>query len=326
MESEGLINIGSGTEAIARPRFVDRFWPMPSVSGFTGLLPSLRTNGGFRVWLPQPAPVPAPLGRIGSLEVRLAQNAAEIRQAQRLRYRVFYKHGSAIASASAMLARRDIDVFDDICDHLLVIDHAADRRPRRVVGTYRLLPQEVAARHYGFYTSREFDIDGLVTRHRSLRFLELGRSCVLPQYRNKRTVELLWQGVWAYVRQHRFDVMFGCASLDGTDLDKLALALAFLHHHGRAPEAWRAPALPEHFIDMNRMPKDAIDPRMGLRMLPPLIKGYLRLGCHIGDGAVIDSQFGTTDVLIVLPVSAINVRYLKHFGEYDAGVSEQGAN
>ncbi|MBI4275047.1 MAG: GNAT family N-acetyltransferase [Rhizobiales bacterium] len=320
------MDIGHGTDAIARPRFVNRFWPMPDITGFTRLLPSLRTNGGFRVWLPQPVHVAAPLGRIGSLEVRLAQNTADIRKAQRLRYRVFYRHGSAIAGASTMLARRDIDVFDDICDHLLVIDHASGRRSPQVVGTYRLLPQEVAARNYGFYTSREFDIDGLVSRHRSLRFLELGRSCVLPQYRSKRTVELLWLGVWAYVRQYRFDVMFGCASINGTDPDKLALALSFLHHYGRASEAWRAPALPKHIIGMNRMPREAIDPRAGLRILPPLIKGYMRLGCYIGDGAVIDSQFGTTDVLIILPVSAINARYLKHFGEYGAGGGTQEAN
>ena len=111
-----------------------------------------------------------------------------------------------------------------------------------VVGTYRLLRQEVAERHDGFYSAGEFDIGGLIARHPGLQFLELGRSCVLPPYRNKRTVELLWHGIWTYVRQHHLDVMIGCASLEGTDPDALALPLSFLHHLRRAPEDWRAGA------------------------------------------------------------------------------------
>ncbi len=144
----------------------------------------------------------AALGRLGSLEVRLAEGKREIKRAQKLRYRVFYKDGTAIADAATLLARRDKDAFDKICDHLLVIDRAAKpsiggKLP--VVGTYRLLRQDVAESHGGFYTENEFDIAGLIERHSNLRFLELGRSCVLPRYRNKRTVELLWHGIWSYV-------------------------------------------------------------------------------------------------------------------------------
>jgi putative hemolysin len=256
------------------------------------------------------------LGRIGSLEVRLAQSAAEIRRAQKLRYRVFYQEGTALADPGRLFARRDIDTFDAICDHLLVLDHATRTKRGKplVVGTYRLLRQQVADDFGGFYTASEFDIAPLISRHRGLQFLELGRSCVLPAYRNKRTVELLWQGIWTYVSQNRLDVMFGCASLDGTDPERLAMPLSFLHHYCRAPEQWRARALPERYAEMNLMSKEAIDPKAALRSLPPLIKGYLRLGCYIGDGAVIDRQFGTTDVLIILPVSVLNSRYIEHFG------------
>ena len=161
---------------------------------------------------------------------------------------------------------------------------------------------------------REFDISGLAARHRDLRFVELGRSCVSPAYRNKRTVELLWQGIWSYVRQHRLDVMIGCASLNGTDPDRLALPLSFLHHFAAAPESWRAGPQPSRRIEMNRIARHLIDHKAALRELPPLIKGYLRLGAFVGDGAVIDDQFGTTDVLVVLPVSAINARHIRHFG------------
>jgi len=200
---------------------------------------------------------------------------------------------------------------------LLVVDHAVRRPPRfkpAVVGTYRLLRHDVAARHGGFYSAGEFDVASLAARHASLKFLELGRSCVLAPYRNKRTVELLWRGIWSYVLANGVDVMFGCASLEGTDPDRLAVPLSFLHHFARASEEWRTRALPRRYVEMNRRPKATLDPKEALRMLPPLVRGYLRLGARIGDGAVIDRQFGTTDVLIVLPIAAIEARYIEHFG------------
>ncbi|WP_181701721.1 GNAT family N-acetyltransferase [Chthonobacter albigriseus] len=260
------------------------------------------------------------LGRIGPLEVRLARSAGEVRQAQALRYRVFYEEMAAVADPATLVSRRDRDAFDRICDHLLVLDHDAPEpsrfgRPRpRIVGTYRLLRQDVAEAHGGFYTAGEFDIATLLARHRGARFLELGRSCVLKPYRNKRTVELLWHGIWSYVLQHGMDVMIGCASLEGTDPDRLALPLSFLHHHARAPEPWRVGALPERRVEMDRLPRDAVDAKAALHALPPLIKGYLRVGASVGDGAVVDRQFGTTDVLIVLPVSAIAARYVNYYG------------
>lgn len=263
--------------------------------------------------------LPETLGRIGSLEVRLARTAKEVKRAQRLRFKVFYEEMSAVPDARALLTRRDRDAFDLTCDHLLVLDHAdperrlGEDRPR-VVGTYRLLRQDVAERHGGFYTQSEFDIAPIIAAHPGKRFLELGRSCVLPAYRNKRTVELLWHGIWTYVLHHRIDAMFGCASLEGTDPRRLALPLAFLHHHAAAPDPWRARAVDGRYISMDRLSKDAVDTKAALQALPPLVKGYLRLGASFGDGAVVDHQFGTIDVLVLLPVSAINPRYIDHFG------------
>ena len=294
-------------------RLIERLRPPPD--GQPGLMPRLRAYGGLRIAPAQPDRGDV-LGQLGSLEVRLAHKAAEVRRAQKLRYRVFYQEMSAIADAPTKLARRDIDAYDAICDHLLVVDHAVRRPPRfkpAVVGTYRLLRHDVAARHGGFYSAGEFDVASLAARHASLKFLELGRSCVLAPYRNKRTVELLWYGIHAYILQNRCDVMFGCASLDGTDPKRLALPLSFLAHYAPAPEPWQAHALPGRYVEMNRMSKESIDRKEALRALPPLIKGYLRLGAYIGDGAVIDYEFGTTDVIIILPVSAIKQRYLEHF-------------
>ncbi|MCG7393321.1 GNAT family N-acetyltransferase [Microvirga sp. ACRRW] len=258
------------------------------------------------------------LGRIGPLEVRLATTTQEIRRAQKLRFKVFYEEMSAVPQGASVLSRRDVDEYDRICDHLLVLDHAAKsgrlRSKPKVVGTYRLLRQDVAERHQGFYTRGEYDIASLLNAHSNLRFLELGRSCVLEPYRNKRTVELLWHGIWTYVLHYKIDVMLGCASLEGTNPQDNALPLSFLHHYAAAPAEWQARALPDRFTRMDVLPKDEVDPKAALHALPPLIKGYLRLGATFGTGAVIDKQFGTTDVLVILPVSAINPRYIDHFG------------
>jgi len=269
-------------------------------------------------------------GRFGSLEVRLARKKSEIRRAQRLRYKVFYEEMSAIPSALAMLSRRDEDEFDPILDHLLVMDRgdANDgRRWRRskVVGTYRMLRQEVADRNDGFYTQGEYDIAPLIRAKPGCKFMELGRSCVLKPYRNKRTLELLWQGVWSYVREHNADVMIGCASFEGTDPAAHAEALSFLYHTALAPEDWRVRAHEHLRVDMNMMPREALNTRAALKALPPLIKGYLRVGAFVGDGAVVDHQFGTTDVFVIMPVKAINTRYFAHFGAPDEFASPVAA-
>jgi len=292
---------------------LDGFWPS---ARSVGLWPGIKAFGGLTV-LDRRDPLSEAVAQSGSLEVRFARSAAEVRQAQRLRYQVFYRDGGAIADLATLMVRRDVDAFDAICDHLMVIDHDArgtdGLSAPAVVGTYRLLRQEVARVHGGFYTAIEYDIDPLISGRPELRFLELGRSCVLGPYRNKRTLELLWRGIGAYTAQHQPDVMIGCASFEGTDPDRLALPLSFLHHFARGPEGWGASARADRYVEMDRLPKDSINEGQALRALPPLIKGYLRLGAYIGDGAVIDHQFGTTDVLIILPVAQIKSRYLSHF-------------
>ncbi|MEM9223453.1 MAG: GNAT family N-acyltransferase [Pseudomonadota bacterium] len=259
------------------------------------------------------------IGQLGTLEVRLARTAGEIKRAQQVRFQVFYEELTAEPDAYALATRRDRDAYDDICDHLLVLDHNVAARPfrrrkPRIVGTYRMLRQEIAENHGGFYSRGEYDIAPLIERHRGKHFLELGRSCVLKPYRDKRTVELLWHGAWSYVLRHHVDVLFGCASLNGTDLDALAPALSFLYHNHLATGDWAVRAIDERYEPMDRLPKDAVDPKRALRALPPLIKGYLRLGAYVADGAVIDQQFGTTDVMIVLPVSKISHRYINYYG------------
>jgi L-ornithine Nalpha-acyltransferase len=255
------------------------------------------------------------------LTVRLALTPEDVRAAQRLRYRIFYEELSARPDAAMQATRRDEDRFDSFCDHLLVVeDGAGDAgsgtsvQGGNLVGTYRLLQQEVAGKNGGFYSQLEYDLQPLLKRHQTLRFLEVGRSCVAEGFRGKPVAELLWQGIWNYVRFYKLDVMLGCASLEGTDLEVLADELTFLSAARPAPEAWQVKALPQRHVPLARKSTCSVDHKAVLRRLPTLVKAYLRLGCYLGDGAVIDHQFNTTDVLIVLPVANINPRYFNHYG------------
>ena len=244
------------------------------------------------------------------LEVRLANSEAEIEAAQRLRYRVFYEEMGAKPTAEMAAQKRDFDEFDQYCDHLLVINNRATDHDLGVVGTYRLHRRDTE-RFKGFYSSSEYDIAKIAALPG--RVLELGRSCVDAEWRTKMTMQLLWRGIAGYVFAHNIDLMFGCASLPGTDPSALALPLSYLYHHHLAPASILPRALPERYTDMNLMPQDQIDVKRALVALPPLIKGYLRLGGFVGDGAVIDPQFNTTDVCIIVQTDLITDKYFRHY-------------
>lgn len=245
------------------------------------------------------------------LHLKIAQSDADLEACQALRFKVFYQDGGAKAPAGKLAGQLDADGFDPICDHLMVNDG------EDTIGTYRLLRQDRLGSGHTFYSQHEFDVGPMLERHEKLRFLELGRSCVLSEYRTRGVIELLWQGIWDYVRHHRLDVMFGCASLPGIDIGALAPQLAYLGQFHKAPSQWQVSAHENLRVDPVQIAAGNLNPRQILRDIPPLIKGYLRLGAYIGDGAVIDAQFNTTDVLIILPVSAISPRYFTRFGAPD---------
>lgn len=251
--------------------------------------------------------------RVGQLDVRLAVSEQEIAAAQALRYQVFYDEMGARPTAEMARLRRDIDDYDAVCDHLLVVDHGEDGRPH-VVGTYRLLRQVVAEMHRGFYSAGEYDLAPLVKQSRSTgQLLELGRSCVAPAYRNNVTITLLWRGIATYLQMHSVAYMFGCASLHGADPALHAAELTWLYHNHLAPPELRARALPQHHVPMDRLPLTQVDVKAVQRTLPPLVKGYLRVGAMIGDGAFVDEQFNTVDVFVVMPVERITRRYAGRF-------------
>jgi putative hemolysin len=255
------------------------------------------------------------LGRIGSLEVRLAANRREIEATQSLRYRVFVEEMGARLPLEAMQQKRDFDTIDRYCDHLVVLDTALTGDVEaQIVGSYRMLRQEVAARHDGFYSQSEYDVTDLVGRNPGKRFLELGRSCVLRDYRTRRTLEALWQGNWAYALAHGIDVMFGCASFPGDRPYAHALALSFLNQTAAVTAEWNVRALAGRGLSMDMMPVEAINPRAALAAMPPLVKGYLRVGALVSQEAVVDTAFNTTDVMVILPVKQISGRYINHYG------------
>ncbi len=246
----------------------------------------------------------------GPLQVRLAESAADIDAAQALRYRIFYESLGARPEVETARRQRDFDRFDAGCDHLLVLDRSRGCG-RGIVGTYRLIRREAAARLGGFYSAAEYDIAPFVGYPGEI--LELGRSCVDIAYRQRAVMQLLWSGIAAYVFHYDIALMFGCASLPGTDPEALASPLSYLHHHHLAPPALRAQALAHRYIDMRRLPADVVDPAGARRGLPPLIKGYLRLGGFVGDGAVIDREFNTTDVCIVVKTDLVTESYSRHY-------------
>lgn len=243
------------------------------------------------------------------IAIRLVTSEAELHAAQNLRYKVFYEEFNAIPTEDMTRLERDFDEYDPVADHLIVTDKRDGEEV--VVGTYRLMTQDNASKIGGFYSSSEFDLAKLMQSN--LKLMELGRSCVMPNYRAGAVLQLLWQGIADYISNNNIDIMFGCASLHSTNIETLAQPLSYMYHNHLAPRDLRPRAVDERYIDMNILPRDQINEKAVFSDLPPLIKGYLRVGATIGDGAVIDPQFNTTDVCIVAQCHLVTDRYRKHY-------------
>ncbi|MBN8530689.1 MAG: GNAT family N-acetyltransferase [Alphaproteobacteria bacterium] len=251
---------------------------------------------------------PLPSMTAGSLEVRLAATPEDLALAQELRYRVFCEE---MGASGDDLARRDSDAFDTICDHMLVVDHARDNTGNPVVGNYRLLRRSRLPQGKRFYSESEYDISCLLAMEGDI--LELGRSCVDSDYRTGVAMQLLWRGIGAYVQHYQVPLMFGCASLPGVDPSGHVQALSYLHHFHKAPPELCPAALPSRLLNFTPLPKEQVDSRRAPALLPPLIKGYLRAGGMIGEGAVLDHEYNTTDVCVVVRIDAVTARYRNRY-------------
>ncbi|MDP3163396.1 MAG: GNAT family N-acyltransferase [Reyranella sp.] len=254
----------------------------------------------------------------GDFEVRLAQTAAEIDAAQALRYRVFYDEMKAHPTPEMARLRRDFDVFDPVCEHLLVLDRRRGEGPGGIVGTYRLIRRQAAAKIGRFYSAAEYDIAPLIDYPGEI--LELGRSCIERDARNTATMQMLWRGIALYIYHFDIKVMFGCPSFPGTDPAQHAQAMSYLHHHHLAPPEIRVRALDGRYVKMDTLAPGSYDERKAMARVPPLIKGYLRLGGFVGDGAVIDPEFNTTDVFVIVKTELVTEKYIRH---YERGIRDQ---
>lgn len=248
---------------------------------------------------------------VNNFALRLARNAAEVEAAQALRYRVFYEEMTAEPTPEMKARQLDFDAFDDICDHLLAIDMEPEHGGFVVAGTYRLLRRSVAMRHWGFYSEKEYDVADLLSFPGEI--VELGRSCVDPAYRSRGVLKLLWRALANYVAHYDIDLLFGCASFPGTEPDAMRAPLSYLNHYHMAPQGLRPRALDQRYVGMNLLPASEIDVQAALGDLPPLIKGYLRLGGFVGDGAVVDRQFNTTDVCMIVKTDQVTKKYERHY-------------
>lgn len=233
--------------------------------------------------------------------VRRAEDAADLRAAQRLRYEVFVAELGGDGPLVDHAARLERDRFDPYFDHLILTDAACGDR---VVGVYRVLRDDQAARAGQFYSEDEYDLGAL--RRSGRRLMELGRSCLLPDYRGGAAMYHLWQGLARYIVENGIEILFGVASFHGTDPQALAQPLSLLHHRYLAPEDLRVRALDRHYQSMNLLPEAAIDRRAAMLQVPALIKAYLRLGGFVGDGAFVDRAFNTTDICLVMDTARLS--------------------
>ncbi|WP_151719184.1 GNAT family N-acetyltransferase [Gemmobacter serpentinus] len=263
-----------------------------------------------------------------AFELRLARDPRDLMAAQRLRYRVFVEEMGSDGPLVDHAARLEGDAFDGLCDHMLLIDRNRDADSLDdVVAVYRLLPGARLAAGQRFYSESEYDLGALRATGRSL--LELGRSCVHPDYRGGAAMMQMWNRLADYVLERGIELMFGTASFPGTDVAALAQPLSYLWHNHLAPTDLRAVALPAHRAEMAVLPEAALDRRAAMQATPALIKAYLRLGGCVGDGAWVDHDFNTTDVLLVMDTAQMSSRHRDYYvrkhaeGQNDGDASGQ---
>lgn len=258
---------------------------------------------------------------LGGLKIKVATTVEEVMLAQQLRYAVFYEECGADPIKNMGALKRDYDDFDDVCTHLLVVD-TKDPAGEKVIGTYRMLRQDMNPKPetplIPFYSESEFDISNLKANSKSL--MEVGRSCILDGYRDRFALQLLWQGIGAFIFHYDVDFLFGCASFEGfTDPKDLALPLSYLHHFHMAREEIRPVALKDTGCDtlkaapIDIIAKEDINPKEALKTLPPLVKGYLRLNGIIGGGCIIDYQWQSVDVCIMVEKATLSQKHVDYY-------------
>ncbi len=250
---------------------------------------------------------------VNNFIVKIADQSLELKKAQALRYSVFFKEQKAKQSISKKILRLDYDKVDKFADHLIVIDRNRESIKNKIVGTYRLVRGNVASHFGGFYTSSEFDLTKILNSYKPNQILELGRSCVHKDYRNGTIMNLLWKAVAEYIKKYDIKILLGCASFQGTDVMEYANELSYLRHNFSLPDELSVKSLDRKiYNDYKKNNSDINDLKTFLK-LPPLIKGYLRVGGKVSYDCFVDYEFNTIDLCMIVNTEKIDSRYKKKF-------------
>ena len=248
-----------------------------------------------------------------NLIIKLAETSAEIKKAQSLRYSVFYKEKNAKADLSKKILRRDFDKVDRFADHLIVIDKNISSLQNNIIGTYRLIRGDLANQYGGFYTSTEFDLSNIFQTYKNNQILELGRSCIHKKYRNGTTVNLLWKAIANYVSIYDIKILLGCVSFPGTNVMDFSDELGYLKRNHSLQSELSVKSLDVNIYPINNSKnKNVSDLKLFIK-LPPLIKGYLRVGGKVSESYFVDYDFNTIDLCVVVQTNDINNKYKKKF-------------
>ena len=250
---------------------------------------------------------------VDNFVIKIAEQKLELKKAQALRYSVFYKEKKAIPSISKKILRLDYDKVDKFADHLIVIDKNRKGIKNKIVGTYRLLRGNIAAHYGGFYTSSEFDLSKILNSHKNNQTLELGRSCVHQDYRNGTIMNLLWKAIAEYVKLYDITILLGCASFHGTDVMKYTNELSYLRKNFSLPDELSVKSLDTKIYPVyNEINSKTNDLRTFVK-LPPLIKGYLRIGGKVSHDCFVDYKFNTIDLCVIVTTDNIDEKYKKKY-------------
>ena len=251
--------------------------------------------------------------KLGDFVIKLANKKSELKKAQALRYSVFYKEKKAKPTFKKKMMRLDYDKIDKFADHLIVIDKKRKDIKNKIVGTYRLTRGDVALSFGGFYTSSEFDLTNILNTYKHKEILELGRSCVHKDYRNGTIVSLLWKAIAEYIKLHDITVLLGCASFPGTDIQEYSKELSYLRNNFCLPDKISIKSLfNNNYPYHNRNNTNESNLKIFAK-LPPLIKGYLRVGGRVSDSFFVDYDFNTIDFCVVVQTVNIDDKYRNKF-------------
>ena len=243
--------------------------------------------------------------------IKLADTKSELKQAQALRYSVFYKEKKAKPTFTKKIIKLDYDKIDKYADHLIVLDKKNTKN--KIVGTYRLIRGDVAKLYGGYYSSSEFNLINITNNYKDKHILELGRSCVHQDYRNGSIMNLLWKAIAEYVKFYDIKILLGCASFSGIEPTKYSDELSYLRQNFCLPEHLSVESFDKNIYPVYKLKENNSNQLRIFAKLPPLLKGYLRVGGKVSHNFYVDHNFNTIDLCVVVNTSDIDEKYRKKY-------------